>query len=285
MNSDFFATGKTRGTFSKVAATRDVKKIRQYGKTVNICIVFAQVIMVLLCLWVAATLAVSAFEAITPEDRAVPARPALAYEAPSSEYIDKTQWANDSKSETAHRFIEQVYSDTGLSLAVYNSTEPAHDVYSEFFSGERGCVVYLEEHQSYGTITFYWGERLNYLFTPATISYLTSDISALERRTTDRLSDVLTKLSDNFNELFIEPEPDYTLFMIELGCALLFVLLAFIFAIFMNAIICSYAGLPKKRNDRKQYVDYICDQIQNGTGVVSEAARPSDGTEPDETAP
>ena len=89
--------------------------------------------MIAVCLFISAFMISQSLKSISPETRTAPQKPSAAYEIPSCAYVDKTDWANDSKPESARRFAKEVLEEEKNSNQPLDKREQAKAALTELF--------------------------------------------------------------------------------------------------------------------------------------------------------
>lgn len=163
----------------------------------------------------------------------------------------------------------QMNSIDGIQTAVYSSSAPAHDVYDSAFTDENGVVLYIEEHEDYGTLTYYWGDNLNSIFTPENIEILDSAQTYLDARTHDRASNVVSDFKTGLNRLFNGPEHESFSAPFESVTAIFWLLMAPVFYLLVNFLICRLVGVSFSKKKRKTLYNRIIFNMEQSLSAES----------------
>lgn len=213
--------------------------------------------MVLILVALSISMFVTAFSSQTEGSRTAPSIPAEAGALPVTAVYDDTGFVADYHIEHLPGTFALIADDYHIQTAVYSSSAPAYDVYDSIFTDENGVVLYIEEHEDYGTLTYYWGDNLNGIFTPENIEILDSAQTYLDTRTHDRASNVVSDFKTGLNQLFNGPEHKSFSAPFEFATAIFWLLMAPVFYLLVNFLICRLVGVPFSKKKRKTLYDRI----------------------------
>lgn len=241
-----------RSALSCAIERRDIRRIRSYFKFVeiagSICGLFLSVI--LLC--IAVFMFLSAANSHRVPEAGVPEMPAAAGTPPASAIIDETGFVSESQVPSIQFSLSRIADKYNIQTAVYSSSEPAHDVYHDFFSDERGVVLYVEEHEDYGTLTYYWGDELDDVFTSENIQLLNASQMYLDAFTHDRAYNIISDFDDGLYNLFQRPLQMASAAPFELGTGVFWVVAAVAAFPLMRLLTFDIMGLPRRKKARSQ---------------------------------
>lgn len=195
----------------------------------------------------------------TVANRTTPTMPEAAGAPPAISVYDDTGLVSDYhlSEQGIEKQLERILNNYHMQVVAYSSSAPAHDVYDTLFTDENGVVLYLEEHEDYGTLTYYWGDNLDGIFTRDNISILNAHQESLDIFTHDRLTNVVSDFSDGLTDLFLNPDRANDRQPIEFGAAIIWIVAA-IPAFFLSRRLFLYAlGLPRRKADQKEILEII----------------------------
>lgn len=190
---------RARSALTSAYQQGDVKKVKRFFKTVDIGGKVGGLFMALILVALSISMFMTAFSSQTDGSRTAPSIPAEAGALPVTAVYDDTGFVADYHIEHLPDSFEHIADDYHIQTAVYSSSAPAHDVYDSIFTDENGVVLYIEEHEDYGTLTYYWGDNLDSIFTAENIEILDSAQTYLDARTHDRASNVVSDFRTGLN--------------------------------------------------------------------------------------
>lgn len=240
----------------------DVKRVKRFFKTVDIGGKVGGLFMALILVALSISMFMTAFSSQTDGSRTAPSIPAEAGALPVTAVYDDTGFVADYHIEHLPDSFEHIADDYHIQTAVYSSSAPAHDVYDSIFTDENGVVLYIEEHEDYGTLTYYWGDNLDSIFTPENIEILDSAQTYLDARTHDRASNVVSDFRTGLNQLFNSPEHKSFSAPFEFATAIFWLLMAPVFYLLVNFLICGLVGVPFSKKKRKAFLDRLVSSME-----------------------
>lgn len=218
--------------------------------------------MALILVALSISMFMTAFSSQTDGSRTAPSIPAEAGALPVTAVYDDTGFVADYHIEHLPDSFEHIADDYHIQTAVYSSSAPAHDVYDSIFTDENGVVLYIEEHEDYGTLTYYWGDNLDSIFTAENIEILDSAQTYLDARTHDRASNVVSDFRTGLNQLFNGPEHKSLSAPFEFATAIFWLLMAPVFYLLVNFLICGLTGVPFSKKKRKALLDRMVSHME-----------------------
>lgn len=240
----------------------DVKKVKRFFKTVDIGGKVGGLFMALILVALSISMFMTAFSSQTDGSRTAPSIPAEAGALPVTAVYDDTGFVADYHIEHLPDSFEHIADDYHIQTAVYSSSAPAHDVYDSIFTDENGVVLYIEEHEDYGTLTYYWGDNLDSIFTAENIEILDSAQTYLDARTHDRASNVVSDFRTGLNQLFNGPEHKSLSAPFEFATAIFWLLMAPVFYLLVNFLICGLVGVPFSKKSAKHSYDRLVSSME-----------------------
>lgn len=253
---------RARSALTSAYQQGDVKKVKRFFKTVDIGGKVGGLFMALILVALSISMFMTAFSSQTDGSRTAPSIPAEAGALPVTAVYDDTGFVADYHIEHLPDSFEHIADDYHIQTAVYSSSAPAHDVYNSIFTDENGVVLYIEEHEDYGTLTYYWGDNLDSIFTPENIEILDSTQTYLDARTHDRASNVVSDFRTGLNRLFNGPEHESFSAPFEFAAAIFWLLMAPVFYLLVNFLICGLTGVPFSKKKRKALLDRMVSHME-----------------------
>lgn len=246
-----------RATLQAAIEKKDARGIQRYFKTAEVGALVGGLFMVLVCVVVAISMFVMGAEGFQQAGRNAPAVPEQMGTAPAQAIWDDTGYISDSQMGSIQSSLDRIAREYHIHVAVYSSTEPAHNVYDAIFSDEWGVVLYVEEHEDYGRLTYYWGSELNDVFTPENIQILNEKQTYLDAFTHDRAYNVVTDFDQGLHAVFYGAEDAGGSAPFTIGAGVFFLVLAPVFYWFMGAMIYRMLKLPRQKARRRQVLDQL----------------------------
>ena len=253
---------RARSALTSAYQQGDVKKVKRFFKTVDIGGKVGGLFMALILVALSISMFMTAFSSRTDGSRTAPSIPAEAGALPVTAVYDDTGFVADYHIEHLPDSFEHIADDYHIQTAVYSSSAPAHDVYDSIFTDENGVVLYIEEHEDYGTLTYYWGDNLDSIFTAENIEILDSAQTYLDARTHDRASNVVSDFRTGLNQLFNGPEHKSLSAPFEFATAIFWLLMAPVFYLLVNFLICGLTGVPFSKKKRKALLDRMVSHME-----------------------
>lgn len=253
---------RARSALTSAYQQGDVKKVKRFFKTVDIGGKVGGLFMALILVALSISMFMTAFSSQTDGSRTAPSIPAEAGALPVTAVYDDTGFVADYHIEHLPDSFEHIADDYHIQTAVYSSSAPAHDVYDSIFTDENGVVLYIEEHEDYGTLTYYWGDNLDSIFTAENIEILDSAQTYLDARTHDWASNVVSDFRTGLNQLFNGPEHKSLSAPFEFATAIFWLLMAPVFYLLVNFLICGLVGVPFSKKKRKAFLDRLVSSME-----------------------
>lgn len=253
---------RARSALTSAYQQGDVKRVKRFFKTVDIGGKVGGLFMALILVALSISMFMTAFSSQTDGSRTAPSIPAEAGALPVTAVYDDTGFVADYHIEHLPDSFEHIADDYHIQTAVYSSSAPAHDVYDSIFTDENGVVIYIEEHEDYGTLTYYWGDNLDSIFTAENIEILDSAQTYLDARTHDRASNVVSDFRTGLNQLFNGPEHKSLSAPFEFATAIFWLLMAPVFYLLVNFLICGLTGVPFSKKKRKALLDRMVSHME-----------------------
>lgn len=253
---------RARSALTSAYQQGDVKRVKRFFKTVDIGGKVGGLFMALILVALSISMFMTAFSSQTDGSRTAPSIPAEAGALPVTAVYDDTGFVADYHIEHLPDSFEHIADDYHIQTAVYSSSAPAHDVYDSIFTDENGIVLYIEEHEDYGTLTYYWGDNLDSIFTAENIEILDSAQTYLDARTHDRASNVVSDFRTGLNQLFNGPEHKSLSAPFEFATAIFWLLMAPVFYLLVNFLICGLTGVPFSKKKRKALLDRMVSHME-----------------------
>ena len=253
---------RARSSLASAYQRNDIEGVKRFFKTVDIGGKVGGLFMVLILVALSVSIFMTALNSQAEGNRAVPAIPEKAGALPITAVYDDTGFVSDYHIAHLPDTFERIADDYHIQAAVYSSSEPAHDVYDSIFTDENGVVLYIEEHEDCGTLTYYWGEYLNDIFTAENIEILDSAQTYLDARTHDRASNVVSDFRTGLNRLFNGPEHESFSAPFEFATAIFWLLMAPVFYLLVNFLLCRLVGIPFSKKKRKALYDRMISNME-----------------------
>ena len=253
---------RARSALASACQQGDVKKVKRFFKAVDIGGKVGGLFMALILVVLSISMFMTAFSSQTEGSRTEPSIPAEAGALPVTAVYDDTGFVADYHIEHLPGTFEHIADDYHIQTAVYSSSAQAHDVYDSIFTDENGVVLYIEEHEDYGTLTYYWGDNLDSIFTAENIEILDSAQTYLDARTHDRASNVVSDFQTGLNRLFNGPEHESFSAPFEFATALFWLLMAPVFYLLVNFLLCGLVGVPFSQKKRKALLDRLVSSME-----------------------
>lgn len=253
---------RARSALTSAYQQGDVKRVKRFFKTVDIGGKVGGLFMALILVALSISMFMTAFSSQTDGSRTAPSIPAEAGALPVTAVYDDTGFVADYHIEHLPDSFEHIADDYHIQTAVYSSSAPAHDVYDSIFTDENGVVLYIEEHEDYGTLTYYWGDNLDSIFTAENIEILDSAQTYLDARTHDRASNVVSDFRTGLNQLFNGPEHKSLSAPFEFATAIFWLLMAPVFYLLVNFLIRGLTGVPFSKKKRKALLDRMVSHME-----------------------
>lgn len=253
---------RARSALTSAYQQGDVKRVKRFFKTVDIGGKVGGLFMALILVALSISMFMTAFSSQTDGSRTAPSIPAEAGALPVTAVYDDTGFVADYHIEHLPDSFEHIADDYHIQTAVYSSSAPAHDVYDSIFTDENGVVLYIEEHEDYGTLTYYWGDNLDSIFTAENIEILDSAQTYLDARTHDRASNVVSDFRTGLNQLFNGPEHKSLSAPFEFATAIFWLLMAPVFYLLVNFLICGLTGVPFSKKKCKALLDRMVSHME-----------------------
>ena len=259
---------RARSALTSAYQQGDVKKVKRFFKTVDIGGKVGGLFMALILVALSISMFMTAFSSQTDGSRTAPSIPAEAGALPVTAVYDDTGFVADYHIEHLPDSFEHIADDYHIQTAVYSSSAPAHDVYDSIFTDENGVLLYIEEHEDYGTLTYYWGDNLDSIFTAENIEILDSAQTYLDARTHDRASNVVSDFRTGLNQLFNGPEHKSLSAPFEFATAIFWLLMAPVFYLLVNFLICGLVGVPFSKKKRKAFLDRLVSSMEQNPAPI-----------------
>ena len=253
---------RARSALASAYQQGGVKKVKRFFKTVDIGGKVGGLFMALILVALSVSMFITAFSSQAEGNRTAPSIPTEAGALPVTAVYDDTGFVADYHIEHLPGTFEHIADDYHIQTAVYSSSAPAHDVYNSIFTDENGVVLYIEEHEDYGTLTYYWGDNLDSIFTPENIEILDSAQTYFDARTHDRASNVVSDFRTGLNQLFNGPEHKSFSAPFEFATAIFWLLMAPVFYLLVNFLICGLVGVPFSKKKRKAFLDRLVSSME-----------------------
>lgn len=200
----------SRGKFWAVADQQDAAALQSYIRTIEAAIPGIAVVFILFfaivafsCLAHGLSTSISIFE----ESTEAQASPAICGAEPMKRVYDDTGVLENYILEDIDRYFHWLAEDLRIQVALYNSTQPAHDVYDEIFDDERGIVVYVEESVASARVSYFWGDELDGIFTEKNVQRLDEAQVYLEGKVSERPRYVAYQFDQGLRALFQNTPP------------------------------------------------------------------------------
>lgn len=200
---------------------------------------------------------VTAFHTGQTAARDTPAYPSEAGTDPVTRLVDKTGFVSPYYLDNILYDLVRIADEYHIQTAIYSSDEPAHDVYDEFFTDENGVVLYIEEHEDYGSVIYYYGEELSDIFTDSNIAILDESQSFLDAFTHNRVPAVVTDFRNGMDKVFRGAEAAASRMPFEIINGILWLIMAAIFYFLTRFVYFVIVGLPPTKIQRALYQKYI----------------------------
>lgn len=260
----FFQSACAKSALGRAVQRKDLRRVRSYFRfgeiASSICGIFFSGILLCTAVFMFITSANSRKAAET----CIPEMPASAGAPPAAAIVDETGFVSESQLPSIEFSLSRIADEYNIQTAVYSSSEPAHDVYSDLFSDERGVVLYVEEHEDYGTLTYYWGDELDNIFTSENIQLLNDNQTYLDAFTHDRAYNVISDFDDGLYDIFQRPLRAASTAPFELATGIFWVAAAAAAFPLMRLITFATLGLPHRQKARRQLLaeleEYIYQQ-------------------------
>lgn len=237
-------------------AVKRVFKTMEKGSTIG------RGLMAVISVCVAVSMFVMAANTAKTAARETPTFPAEPGPAPITRLVDKTGFIAPYHLEEIPQDLERIAEEYHIQAAVYSSSEPVHEVYDEFFTGENGVVLYIEEHEKCGSVTYYYGDELSDIFTEENIVILNEAQTYLDGFTHDRAPNVVFDFKHGLDNVFRGADSAVNRMPFEVMTGVFWLVMAVVF-FFLTRLFCFLAvGLPPRRVQREEYLKRILESIQ-----------------------
>ena len=233
---------RARSALTSAYQQGDVKKVKRFFKTVDIGGKVGGLFMALILVALSISMFMTAFSSQTDGSRTAPSIPAEAGALPVTAVYDDTGFVADYHIEHLPDSFEHIADDYHIQTAVYSSSAPAHDVYDSIFTDENGV--------------------LDSIFTAENIEILDSAQTYLDARTHDRASNVVSDFRTGLNQLFNGPEHKSLSAPFEFATAIFWLLMAPVFYLLVNFLICGLVGVPFSKKKRKAFLDRLVSSME-----------------------
>lgn len=179
-----------------------------------------------------------------PEETGMPSTAAI---------IDETGYLSDYTDRTIRNALETIAQDYHIQAALYASTAPLEDaraVYGQFFSDEKGLVLYLEDRTDDATLTLICGEELARILTPEVEAVLQSKAADdINHFSTDHAFNAVLDVRDGFHSMTFIQDDSFSRVMDGLSGVFLFFLMTGC-GLLCKFLCCKVTGIPSRRKDR-----------------------------------
>lgn len=230
----------------------DVNFVKRYFKMVNTISIIGAIFMALICILVAVSMLLMTLEHNSISKRHIINIPSKTGQPPITEVIDETGYINDYNIEAISNYLKNIANDYHIQVAVYSSFEPSSNVYDQFFEDENGVVIYIEEHESYGVLNYYWGDNLNYIFTEENIDIINEKQTYLSNFTHDRAVSVVNDFESGLNALINSPSNYEENIKFEILTVIFWLFMAPVFFFGFKYACMKLLGVPFSKNKREE---------------------------------
>lgn len=229
----------------------DTTRIKRFFKTVEIGSLVGGLFMAVILVGLAISMFMTAYNSSQEAARDVPAIPVTAGAAPTQRVIDETGFITEDGAERIADTLEDIAEEYHIQAAVYSSTEPPHDVYDLFFSGDNGVVLYVEDHEGYGFLAYQYRDGLFDIFTSENVIILNEAQTYLTEFTHDRADNAVSDFKDGLYRLFYGAEHKSRSTPFEALTGVFWLLMAPVFYFIVRAMIFQVVGLPVRKKRRE----------------------------------
>lgn len=229
----------------------DTTRIKRFFKTVEVGSLIGGLFMAVILVGLAISMFLTAYDSSQEAARNVPVIPAAAGAAPVQRVIDETGFITESGAERIADTLEDIADEYNIQAAVYSSPEPPHDVYDLFFSTDNGVVLYVEDHEHYGFLTYQSRDGLTDIFIRENIAILDEAQTYLAEFTHDRADNAVSDFKDGLRRLFYGAEQKSRSAPFEALTGVFWLLMAVVFYFVVRAMIFQIVGLPVRKKRRE----------------------------------
>lgn len=229
----------------------DTTRIKRFFKAVDIGSLVGGLFMAAILVGLAISMFMTAYDSSQEAARDVPAIPVSAGPAPVQRVIDETGFITEGGADRIADTLEDIADEYHLQAAVYSSPEPPHDVYDLFFSDDNGVVLYVEDLEDHGFLTYQTREGLADIFTRENIAILDSAQTYLDAFTHDRADNAVSDFKDGLRKLFYGAEQKSRSAPFEALTGVFWLLMAPVFYFVVRAMIFQVVGLPVRKKRRE----------------------------------
>lgn len=244
-----------RQTIGSAISANDKAKILRAIKVVDNGSIAAAIIMFGICLICALAPAVYATISIKEVQREKPVIPIEIGAEPRERIVDTTGFMGEYAIDSVTRNLASIGRYYNIQIMLYNSEEPARDLYHDYFDDENGVLVYLEEHEGSGSLHFYCGSNLRNIFTPESIAYLIDEQTYLNQFTHDRAQNVAMELYYSLGRLF-EGSRDMDDVVFTYGASVFWILMGIVAIKIMPLVVRVSLGVPGKKREYKRFKEW-----------------------------
>lgn len=239
----------------------DPNAVKNFFKSMEKGSKIAGLFMAAFLVCIAISMFMMAFHTSQTAARETPAYPVEAGAVPATRLVDETGFISPYYLENISYDLERIADEYHIQAAVYSSSEPAHDVYDEFFTDENGVVLYIEKHEDYGYVTCYYGEDLSDIFSDANIAVLDESQSYLDTFTHDRVSTVVTDFRNGLDKVFHGADAAANRMPFEILAGAVWLVMAVVFYFLTRFAYFLIVGLPPRKKQRLLYQEHLLSSI------------------------
>lgn len=241
----------------------DTKRIRRFFKAVEIGSLVSGIFIALVLVVLAISMFMTAAESSREAARDVPAIPVTAGAAPVQRVIDETGFITEGGAERIADTLADIADEYNIQAAVYSSPEPPHDVYDLFFSGDNGVVLYVEDQEGYGFLTYQSRAGLANIFTRENVAILDSAQTYLTEFTHDRADNAVTDFKDGLRNLFYGAEQNARSAPFEALTGVFWLLMSVVFFFIVRVMLFQLVGLPVRKRRRAEVLQMLLETAGN----------------------
>lgn len=241
----------------------DSAYIKRFFRVIDIGSIIGGLFVAIIAICISIVMFKTAYTTHEEANRTIVSIPTEVGAPPAQSIVDETGFISDYHLEKIPDDLSDIASEYHIQVAIYSSFSPAHDVYNQFFNDENGVVLYVEEHESYGVLTYYWGKQLDDVFTADNIELLNAAQTYLNTFTHDRVPNVVYDFEDGLNSLFFGQEHAQFSAPYELATAVFWLIMSVVFFFLVRVMLCCSLHIPITKKGRQAYLTGLLTLIEN----------------------
>lgn len=239
---------------------KDLERNRAVFQAVTVGARIGTVILCAVCLCIAVSSFIMAGNIAKNNERlalrTAPKLPVSIGAPPSTRLTDKTGAIGLQSTVSIIESLDTLSEQYHIQLAVYTSEEAARNLYDDYFSDEKGLLLYLEDTLDQASLAFYPGDDIAYLFSPDNVDILNSCQDDLASFSSDHVKNMILDFRNGLEKVLYQPgdnqisyKKDTVIFTAAAG--IFWLIIGTLTWFCFPSLLCRMFGLPRYRKDRE----------------------------------